>query len=298
VVPDVDVDALLADAMKTVRQNTPRSSPGLVSGEALGASLPVEGYENGVQASAVTTGRSSSPAGPRSQRRSESFAGPASSYSSRATGEGQQRDVDEATGAAWAYEIAPQDASSALTGIVGANLRRLRTKRGLSLERLAKASGVSRAMLSQIELGQSTPTINVLWKIARALGVPFSTLISDQSLGGTSLILAARAKVLTSHDGSFTSRALFPFDVPRTVEFYEITLAPLATEHADPHPPGTVENLVVTSGTLEMVVGTERHQLSTGDAILFDADVPHQYRNPTEQQVIMYLVMTYVEKTG
>jgi quercetin dioxygenase-like cupin family protein len=59
-----------------------------------------------------------------------------------------------------------------------------------------------------------------------------------------------------------------------------------------------VENLVVTSGTLEMIVGTERHQLSTGDAILFDADVPHPYRNPTEQQVIMYLVMTYVEKTG
>ena len=55
---------------------------------------------------------------------------------------------------------------------------------------------------------------------------------------------------------------------------------------------------MVTSGTLEMIVGTERHQLSTGDAILFDADVPHPYRNPTEQQVIMYLVMTYVEKTG
>ncbi|WP_437981030.1 helix-turn-helix domain-containing protein [Sorangium sp. So ce117] len=287
--------------MKSVRQNTPRSSPGLVSGDGLGASLPVEGYQNGVQASAVSTGRPPSPAGPRSHRRPESFAGPASSYSSRANGtngEAPQRDVDEASGDAWAYEMAPQDASSALTGIVGANLRRLRTKRGLSLERLAKASGVSRAMLSQIELGQSTPTINVLWKIARALGVPFSALISDQSLGGTSLILAARAKVLTSHDGSFTSRALFPFDVPRTVEFYEITLAPLATEHADPHPPGTVENLVVTAGTLEMVVGAERHVLATGDAIMFDADVPHQYRNPTDQQVILYLVMTYVEKTG
>ncbi|KYF78239.1 hypothetical protein BE17_36490 [Sorangium cellulosum] len=194
--------------------------------------------------------------------------------------------------------MAPQDASSALTGIVGANLRRLRTKRGLSLERLAKASSVSRAMLSQIELGQSTPTINVVWKIARALSVPFSALISDQSIGGTSIIPAARAKVLTSHDGSFSSRALFPFDVPRTVEFYELKLAPLATEHADPHPPGTVENLVVTSGTLEMIVGAERHLLATGDAILFEADVPHQYRNPTKQDVIMYLVMTYVEKTS
>ena len=65
-----------------------------------------------------------------------------------------------------------------LTPILGANLRRLRIRRGLSLERLARASGVSRAMLGQIELGQSTPTINVVWKIARSLSVPFSALIS------------------------------------------------------------------------------------------------------------------------
>ena len=59
--------------------------------------------------------------------------------------------------------------STDLAPVVGGNLRRLRTRRGLSLERLAQISGVSRAMLGQIELGQSAPTINVLWKIARAL---------------------------------------------------------------------------------------------------------------------------------
>lgn len=285
--------------MKSVRQNTRHTSPAGSSGDGFHGSLTASGLANGAAASAELTESALSLAGPSSHRRPESAAGPASSTSSRAKGETPpQRDADEASDEAWTYEMAPQDASSALTGIVGANLRRLRTKRGLSLERLAKASSVSRAMLSQIELGQSTPTINVLWKIARALGVPFSALISDQSIGGTSIIPAARAKVLTSHDGSFSSRALFPFDVPRTVEFYELKLAPLATEHADPHPPGTVENLVVTSGTLEMIVGAERHLLSTGDAILFEADVPHQYRNPTKEEVIMYLVMTYVEKTG
>jgi DNA-binding XRE family transcriptional regulator len=59
-----------------------------------------------------------------------------------------------------------------LTPVIGRNLRRLRRRRGLSLERLAKASGVSRAMLGQIELERSTPTINVVWKIATALDVP------------------------------------------------------------------------------------------------------------------------------
>src|SRR5262245_31000688 len=115
-----------------------------------------------------------------------------------------------------------------LTPIVGANLKRFRTERGLSLERLSRASGVSRAMLGQIELGQSTPTINVLWKIARSLGVPFSALISQQASTGTVVLQASRARVLRSHDGSFSSRALFPMDRPRHIEFYELRLAPLA----------------------------------------------------------------------
>ncbi|WP_437875343.1 helix-turn-helix domain-containing protein [Sorangium sp. So ce513] len=284
--------------MKPVRLNTRRTSPEGISGAPFHRSLNASGLANGPDV-ADANGGALSLAGPPSNGAPESASGPVSAYSSPGKGPTPpQRDTDEAPEETGAYEVAPQDASSALTAIVGANLRRLRTKRGLSLERLAKASSVSRAMLSQIELGQSTPTINVLWKIARALGVPFSALISDQSIRGTAIIPAARAKVLTSHDGSFSSRALFPFDVPRTVEFYELKLAPLATEHADPHPPGTIENLVVTSGMLEMIVGAERHLLGTGDAILFEADVPHQYRNPTKQEAIMYLVMTYVEKTG
>jgi len=185
-----------------------------------------------------------------------------------------------------------------LTPIVGANLRRLRVKRGLSLERMARASGVSRAMLGQIELGQSTPTINVVWKIARALDVSFSTLITERSASRTALVLSDRAKLLTSQDGSFTSRALFPFDEPRNVEFYELNLAANSREEADPHPAGTTENLVVTSGELELLVGKDRYHLGTNDAIFFEADVAHSYRNPGSRPVTMYLVMTYTNKTG
>lgn len=193
-------------------------------------------------------------------------------------------------------EVASAAASSDMTPAVGANLRRLRSQRGLSLERLSKASGVSRGMLGQIELGKSTPTINVLWKIARALDVSFSALIANRTPDRTKVLPLGRAKTLTSHDGSFKSRALFPFDEPRTVEFYELRLAARATEEADAHPPGTVENLVVTTGALEMVVGGERHKLAAGDAILFEADVPHAYRNPGEVETRMYLVMTYAQR--
>lgn len=198
----------------------------------------------------------------------------------------------------WAYEVAHADSSTDLAPIVGRNLRRLRTHRGLSLERLAKASGVSRAMLGQIELGQSAPTINVIWKIARALGIPFSALISTTAQSGTRLMRATQSKRLASHDGSFSSRALFPFDEPRRVEFYELRLAAHAEERADAHPPGTMENLVVTEGTVEIDRGDEHHVLGAGDAILFEADVAHVYRNPGNTEAVMYLVMTYAETVG
>lgn len=191
-------------------------------------------------------------------------------------------------------DAAPGAATRSLTAVVGANLRRLRIKRGLSLERLAQASGVSRGMLSQIELGQSAPTINLLWKVARALDVSFSTLTSEQGASQTAVLSRDRAKVLTSQDGSFQSRALFPYDEPRNVEFYELRLAPHGVERADPHRAGTTENLVVTSGRLILLIAGERVLLSPGDAVLFQADVAHEYQNPGDVETIMYLVMTYV----
>jgi transcriptional regulator with XRE-family HTH domain len=189
---------------------------------------------------------------------------------------------------------APVNPDGDLTPIVGANLRRLRVRRGLSLERLARASGVSRAMLGQIELGRSTPTINVVWKIARALDVSFSTLISNnEQAGGAVLLPRERGKLLSSRDGTFTSRALFPFDEPRQVEFYELRLAPHAVELAAPHPPGTTENLIVVSGELEVVVAAKKLPLLRGDAVYFLADVAHEYRNTCDIEALMYLVMTY-----
>lgn len=189
-------------------------------------------------------------------------------------------------------------AQTDLAPVVGGNLRRLRTRRGLSLERLAQISGVSRAMLGQIELGQSAPTINVLWKIARALEVTFSALISARTQSGALVLRSADSKLLTSKDRSFSSRALFPFDEPRRVEFYELRLSAGSIEDADAHPPGTSENLVVTAGTIEIDVAGDTHKLETGDSILFEADTPHAYRNVGRNEAVMYLVMTYAEEIG
>lgn len=177
--------------------------------------------------------------------------------------------------------------------LVGANLRRLRTKRGLSLQRLASSSGVSRAMLSQIELGKSSPTINVLWKITSALGVTFAALVSKRPQTGAQIVRAAEARAVTSHDGAFVSRPLFPFDDQRHVEFYELVLAAGGREDAEAHAAGTMENLTVAAGRIEIDIGDATHALFAGDSILFQADAPHVYRNPGDVEALMYLVMTY-----
>lgn len=177
--------------------------------------------------------------------------------------------------------------------VLGANLRRLRSERSLSLEALAQRSGVSRAMLGQIELGRSAPTINVVWKITQALDLPFSALIAETPTQDVRVLSKEKAKRLTSADGAFSSRALFPTDAARTVEFYEIRIAPGGVEHAEAHASGTNENLVVARGEVELEICGAKHLLGTGDAILFRADSPHVYRNPGKAESVLYLVMTY-----
>ncbi|HYG80118.1 MAG TPA: XRE family transcriptional regulator [Pyrinomonadaceae bacterium] len=179
---------------------------------------------------------------------------------------------------------------------VGENLGRLRKRRGLSLERLATLSGVSRAMLGQVEAGESAPTISFLWKVARGLDVRFADLLGEESAGDVVVLPADTSKVLRSGDGGFESRALFPFDKHRRAEFYELRLQGGYVERADPHAEGTYENIVVHSGRLRLTVGAgEPVDLRPGDSVFFRADVPHVYENPGTRDAVMYLVMTYAE---
>lgn len=179
---------------------------------------------------------------------------------------------------------------------VGQNLSCLRKKRDLTLEKLAKMAGVSRAMLGQIEAGESAPTISLLWKIARALDIRFADLLGAETSGDVVVLRADEAKLLRSSDNSFESRALFPFDIRRKAEFYKLRLKAGYAEHAVAHPEGTYENLVIQSGRLRLTVGdSEPIELKTSDAIYFRADVPHIYENPGAKDTYMYLVMTYAE---
>lgn len=185
-----------------------------------------------------------------------------------------------------------EDEELPLDGLVAKNFRELRAARGLTLDQLAKMTGLSRQLLGQIELGRAAPSVSMVWTAARAFDVPFAALLAANNKVETRVLPAATAKRLVSPDGRYSSRALFPFGEQKT-EFYELWLAPHAREDADAHAPGTRENLVVASGRLEVSVGGQRYELGKGDAIVFAADSPHSYLNLSNEECVVHLVMTY-----
>ncbi|MBP2302017.1 helix-turn-helix domain-containing protein [Azospirillum picis] len=183
---------------------------------------------------------------------------------------------------------------SQFIGAIAENLRNFRRRQGLSVEGLAQLSGTQAATLAAIEGGLHTPDIATLWTVAKALDLSFSSLLSSGGDVGTTVIRRSESRSLTSSDGRFASRALFPFRGERQVEFYELRLAPGADIAAEGHPLGTVENILVGRGAVTIATGDGTHRLEEGDAILFEADSPHSYRNDGDGEAVLFLVMSYV----
>jgi transcriptional regulator with XRE-family HTH domain len=183
-----------------------------------------------------------------------------------------------------------------LSRIVAERLERLLNRRGRSLTRLAEISGIGADELARIAAGRQAPSLGHLWRIANALGVPFGSLVASKERQGVLVIRKSEPQTVESGGGAFVSRALYPYDCRRPVEFYHLTLAPGHIERSEAHAPGTKENLVVARGAIEIVVGREPAvQLDEGDAIDFLADVPHSYRNLGVVPATVYLVMSYAE---
>ena len=175
---------------------------------------------------------------------------------------------------------------------VAENLRRKRKARGMSLDDLARASGVSRAALSQVETVKTNPTVGLLWKIAVGLGVPFADLIGEVK-SGTSILRRGDAQVLRSLDGKLESRPLTPAGASSMVELYELRLSARSTHSSEPHATGTHEFVVVLSGSLRLHLDGEVHDLMAGDSVSFPADRPHAYENAGSSEARYHNVILY-----
>jgi transcriptional regulator with XRE-family HTH domain len=203
--------------------------------------------------------------------------------------------ASEGHDAAHAHDDTRSSDFDALEHRVGVNLARLRAERQLSLDALARASGVSRAMLAQIESARSVPSIKVLCKVAAALKVSVAAFLRQHAVNGFEHLPADRSARVVTSNGRYWTRALHPDSEPSTAEFHEVRIAPLHTEPGTRRAPGTTVNLVVSVGTLEVSVHDRRQLLATGDSIVFDADQPHSLRNPGDTEARAFRVTVNAE---
>src|SRR5262245_32383613 len=201
---------------------------------------------------------------------------------------------DKETGGLRKAPLPPGDELGAadLARRVAENLREQRRRRDMSLDQLAQRTGVSRAGLSQIETRKTNPSIGVLWKIASGLGLQFSELLGE-SQQAVSVLRRSDAQVLRSADRKFESRPLMPPSGGNQVEVYELRLAARARHASEAHGSGTRELIIVLAGALRMVVAGRSEDLAAGDAMLFNASVPHAYENPGASEGRYHDVIIY-----
>lgn len=159
-----------------------------------------------------------------------------------------------------------------------ARLKAARQRQGLSLDAVARLSGVSRSMVSQIERGESSPTVATLWNLTRALQVDFAGLLDADDGAGIEVVTAAQApRIGGLGRGCRITILSAPEEVGRR-EVYDITFDPQGALESDPHGAGAREHLTVLDGAVEVSAGADHRALAPGDTARYRADQPHAIR--------------------
>ena len=177
---------------------------------------------------------------------------------------------------------------------VGATLQKMRLARGLTLEDLSRAAGVSKSMLSQIEREKANPTIAVAWRLANALGVSIGELLTAETRQDE-LIRVLEAHELPTLPGDhagYVLRILGPMELAGKFEWYELTLTANGVLASNPHDPGATEHLTLLQGAMELEVDGEKKKLKTGATARYQADRQHSIRNPgkTEARALLIVI--------
>ena len=176
----------------------------------------------------------------------------------------------------------------------GRRVKKLRADHGWSLEELAALSGVSRSMLSEIELERANPTLNVIYRISRAFGLSLPDLI--ESADSASSIQVTRANdnaQIFRTDKQCHVRTLSPLNLEKDIEFYEVRLPLGGALTSQPHVDGTREVLIVKNGGVNLQSGNFNESLAKGDSATYRADVAHSISNSGKREAVLFLVVLY-----
>jgi transcriptional regulator with XRE-family HTH domain len=178
---------------------------------------------------------------------------------------------------------------------VGARVRALREAMDLSLRDLADRSGVSAPMLSQVERGETSPTLAIAGRIAAGLELSLSQLLRLDEGDGVNVVRAGE-RLLGGRADGHRYEVLTPPLPGLRAELSLHSLAPGSATGglADPpiHEPGSRETASVTAGRLGLVCDGKRYELEEGDAVTFDADLPHHFENGGRRQAVFLSVIT------
>lgn len=174
---------------------------------------------------------------------------------------------------------------------LGGRVRSVRTGRGLSLDALAGASGVSRSMISDVERGTKMPTVLVLARLATALGTTVSRLIGEDA--PARVVVRRRAEQTAIVDAAGWERRILSPALPGVeFEFIRTTVpAGVAIGSFPPHAPGSREWVAVETGSLTVTLDGVAYSLAAGDSLYYAGDVPHAYANHGAGECVYYTAM-------
>jgi transcriptional regulator with XRE-family HTH domain len=167
---------------------------------------------------------------------------------------------------------------------------------GLSLRDLGERAGVSAPMLSQVERGETSPTLAVASRIAHGLDLSLSQLLRMDETEDVTVVRADRRRPGGARRQGHTYEVLTPPLPGQRAEVAVHTLAPGAATAGpgDPpmHEPGSRETALVTEGSVRLVCDGVSHDLDTGDAVTFDADLSHHFENPGPVEARFFAVVS------
>jgi transcriptional regulator with XRE-family HTH domain len=192
--------------------------------------------------------------------------------------------------------LRPSESSHAIDpAALGARVKALREASGLSLRDLAARSGVSAPMLSQVERGETSPTLTVAGRIAAGLELRLSQLLRLDEDGAVTVVRAGQRRRGGNRARGHSFEILTAGQPGQRAELSRHLLAPGGATGAadDPpiHEPGSRETALVEQGVVALVCDGRRYDLGAGDCVTFDADLPHHFENPGKEEAAFLAVV-------
>ncbi len=182
--------------------------------------------------------------------------------------------------------------------LVGRNILSIRKKMSLTLNVLSERSGVSRAMLSQIESEKVNPTVATVWKIAQGLGVEIQEVLKDSGSSHRKFAINRKHQVISlDTDADHVHiRVLSPISMVEELEMYWITVNPDGVLESEPHIHDTEEFLTLIEGEIEVHAGENVTRMAPEDFIRYHADIHHQIKNLGNTDAVIHMVVKFNKK--